>query len=333
MDTQKRLQVAIAKAKAGHELSARDLFVEIVRSEPDNKLAWLWLIGLLDDPDALIHACENVLRLDPDDERVRRRLNELLAKKSAQYAQQVGERMREAQRFFADEQPEYALLRLREVLEIDPKNEKAWGLIAKYSIDLDEQVHALGELAALDPKNETKRSLFERWTYYQTHPLDLAAFYEERGKWEMAIGVYKKMAAGAKDRRDWDRIVNEISRLEYIQQEKIVHVSPMLSLIRLTAGMPLLFLFLLIIHIGYNFSYFTFAMGLELLTVLGGSFLVALAAVGAEHALWRRLGNAVGRATKSLRLGVGAAGFVVMLLPFLLLSFDAFQRWMEGVHW
>ena len=63
-----RLQIAIAQAKAGRELGARDMFLDIVRDEPDNKVAWLWLVGLLDDTSDLIVACENILRIDPDDE-------------------------------------------------------------------------------------------------------------------------------------------------------------------------------------------------------------------------------------------------------------------------
>ncbi len=62
-----RLQEAIAKAKLGHELSARDLFIDIVRDDPKNKLAWLWLIGLLDDREDLIIACESVLNIDPSE--------------------------------------------------------------------------------------------------------------------------------------------------------------------------------------------------------------------------------------------------------------------------
>ncbi len=332
MDSQERLQLAISKAKAGHELGARDLFRDIVRTEPDNKQAWLWLIDLLDDVDQIINACENVLRLDPSDAGVFQHLEALRAEKETRQKALLAEFVNDALRFFADGKIDIGLLRVRDVLESDNDNEKAWGLLAKYSTDLDEQVNALARLSELDPANKNKRALYERWAYYQANPLDLAAFYEERGKWDLAIDVHKRMAATTTDRRDWNRTFNEINRLQSLQIENIAHVSPMLSLVRLTAGMPLLFFFLLVLHVGYDFSYFTLAMGVEFLVVLGGSFLMALSAVGAEHALWRRLGNAAGRATRPLRMAVGMVGFFVMLLPFLLLGFDAFQRWMQGVE-
>ena len=328
MNSQARLQAAIAKAKAGHELSARNLFLDVVRVEPDNKLAWLWLVGLLDEPEALINACENLLRIDPTDTRVRLRLDQLFAAEQEHAKlEQTSHMLDEALRFFAKGKTEYGLMRVRDLVDLDDEHEKAWGLLAKFSRDLGEKVRAMKRLTELDPADEKKRAILKRWTYYQENPLALAAFYEEQGKPDMSIGVYERLAASAKDRRDWDRIVNEIERLEYLQRESIAHVSPLMSIARLTAGMPLLFFFLLLTHAGYKLSYFSLAMFLEFLVVLGGSFLMALAAVGAEHSLWRRLGNVAGRATKPLRMVVGTVGFFVMALPFLLLTFDAFQRW------
>ena len=331
MGNRERVQNAIAKAKEGHVLSARDLFLDIVQDEPDNKQAWLWLIGLLEDTDKAINACENVLRLDPSETRVLKRLQELHIAKADELANKVKVLMSEAQRLLDSGEMEYGLIRVREVLTVDPTNEKGWGILAKISPELDEQVLALERLAALDPGDRAKRALFERWAYYQAHPFELAAFYKERGKWDMAIDVYKRMAATVQGNREWSRLVREIDRLEYLQQENIAYVSPLFSIIRMTAGMPILFFFLLIIHTGYDFEYFTLGMGIGFLMVLGGSFLTALAAVGAEHELWRRLGNAAGRASKGLRFVVSTIGFLVMIIPFLLLSWDAFLRWMRDI--
>ncbi|MBT3336734.1 MAG: hypothetical protein HN855_15965 [Anaerolineae bacterium] len=327
MSRQDRLQVAIAKAKAGHELSARDLFLDIVHDEPDNKLAWLWLVGLLDNTDDLISACENILRIGPADARVQRRLGELRRTQKAQLESWTDEKLREASSLLKDGEIDFALIRLREILKKVPRAERALALLAKYSPDLNEQVQALKDLSVLDPQNEQKRAVLERLHYFKEHPLELAALYEERGEWDKAIKVFDGVATNTSGRREWDHVMREVSRLEYLQKERIAYVSPLLSIIRLTAGPPLLFFFLIVTQVGYDFSYFTLVMGLELLAVVAGAFLLALATIGGEHTLWRRLGNAAGRATKPLRLLVGVVGMLIILLPFVLLGIEAVQRW------
>ena len=74
--------------------------------------------------------------------------------------------------------------------------------------------------------------------------------------------------------------------------------------------------------------YFSLLMAVELVLVVLGAFLIGVASAGAEHRLWQRLGNAAGRGSKPLRLVVGAIGTVIMILPFVLLGFEAYSRWM-----
>lgn len=332
MSNQTKLQVAIEKAKTGHELTARDLLLEIVRDEPDNKMAWLWLVGLLDARSDLIDACENILRIDPVDTRVQQRLVTLLREEAQETAEQASALQQSADASLRAGEVDVALVQLRDLVALDPARDKAWKLLAKYSPELEEQVLALQRLSELAPENLERRALYRRWAYYLDHPFELAAFYEERGKLDMAIGVYKKLGLTAQGRRTWNRIIHEVERLEQLQREKIAHVSPFFSIIRLTAGMPILFFFLLVLHTGYDFDYLTFSMGIGFFVVLAGSFLVAIASVRSEHVIWRRFGdNAAGRASKPIRVAVGVVGFVVMLTPFVLLSIDAFHRWSEGL--
>ena len=331
MDSQQRLKIAIEKAKAGHELSARDILLDIVQSEPDNKLAWLWLVGLLDERADIIIACENILRIDPSDARVKEHLSTLLAEDAYINAEKVHDFLTSAEQSLRSGDVDVALAYLYDVIVLAPQNEKAWKLLAKYSPELEDQVFALQQVAELDPENVEKRTLYERWAYYLDHPFELAAFYEERGMLDMAIGVYKKMGLTAKGSRTWGRLVRELERLEYLQHEKIAHVSPVFSVLRLTAGMPILFFFLLILHTGYDLDYLTVPMGLGFFIVLGGSFLMALASIRSEHKIWRWLGNAAGRAKGPVRWAVGAVGFVIMMTPFVLLSKDAMQRLMDMI--
>src|SRR5215208_8531368 len=74
------LQRAIQAARAGRRIEARDLLLEIVEIDPRNEMAWMWLSGLVDSLEDRIIACENVLTINPANEKVRAYLTELQRK-------------------------------------------------------------------------------------------------------------------------------------------------------------------------------------------------------------------------------------------------------------
>src|SRR5512140_3489865 len=71
------LQTAVQAARAGRKVEARDLLIELVEVDPRNEIAWMWLSGLVDSLEDRIIACENVLTINPANEKVRVRLVEL----------------------------------------------------------------------------------------------------------------------------------------------------------------------------------------------------------------------------------------------------------------
>jgi len=52
------LQRAIQAARAGRKIEARDLLIQIVETDPENEMAWVWLSGLVDSLEDRIIACE-----------------------------------------------------------------------------------------------------------------------------------------------------------------------------------------------------------------------------------------------------------------------------------
>lgn len=72
------LRQAVDAARAGRRTEARDLFIQVVDSEPRNEIAWMWLTGLVDDLEDKIIACENVLAINPANEKVKAYLQRLL---------------------------------------------------------------------------------------------------------------------------------------------------------------------------------------------------------------------------------------------------------------
>ena len=60
------LHNAIESAKLGFYDDARGLLLQIIRQEPHNALAWLWLAQTLDDPKRQADCLQQALRVEPD---------------------------------------------------------------------------------------------------------------------------------------------------------------------------------------------------------------------------------------------------------------------------
>src|SRR5215470_18269566 len=63
--TEELLQQGIAAARTGRREEARALLVQVVEADERNVQAWLWLAGVVDDPEDMRTCLENVLDLNP----------------------------------------------------------------------------------------------------------------------------------------------------------------------------------------------------------------------------------------------------------------------------
>ncbi len=313
------LQEAIRAVRSGRELTARNLFRDVIRLEPRSKLAWLWLIGLLDDLGEQIEACRRVLEIDPEESRVRRRLDELLARRG----EQVRSRARD---LHAQGETERALLLLRRELQDNDRESSSWMLVAELSHDVDEQVRAYEQIVSLDPSNTAARKTLEKIRFRQKNPFDLPSLLEEQGKIDEAILEYQRAAARARTSQEWDHIYRNITRLEDLRNEGIVHVPPSVSIARLTAGPPLLYLLSLLIHVGLNPFSANFVFWIGLAWTLLGGFLIALGTVRSRHRLWILLGDPAAAGKPLSRFALRTSGWILVLLSFALLTLDALQR-------
>jgi len=75
------LRHAIEMARAGKRDAARDTFLRVVDDDPRNELAWMWLAGLVDTLEDKIIACENVLTINPSNEKARNYLASLKSRR------------------------------------------------------------------------------------------------------------------------------------------------------------------------------------------------------------------------------------------------------------
>ncbi len=74
------LHQAIAAARDGRRDDARALLLHLLEADPRNERAWLWLSGVVDDPEDVKICLENVLALNPSNPRARQGLEWLHAR-------------------------------------------------------------------------------------------------------------------------------------------------------------------------------------------------------------------------------------------------------------
>jgi len=64
--TENLLEQGISAALNGRREEARVLLAQVVEADERNEQAWLWLSGLVEDPEEMRTCLENVLHLNPD---------------------------------------------------------------------------------------------------------------------------------------------------------------------------------------------------------------------------------------------------------------------------
>jgi tetratricopeptide (TPR) repeat protein len=331
MDSAELLRQAIQAARSGREMTACNLFQDIVRVDPDNEIAWMWLSGLLDPLEDRIMACERVLSINPDNRRIRAYMDGLLKERNAARQKKVSEldeRVQQVRWYMEDGKRDDALCLLQNILREDNNQIEAWLLFADLTVGIDDKVRAYEAIVQVDPSNGSARETLKRYRYFQRNPLELAAFYEEEGKLDQALELYQVLAAGAGDGSEFERIYKNIIRLEDAKIDNIRYIRPAFTILRLSAGLPLLYILEILIQEGLN-PIRNPAPGLwiGIPLVVFGSFLLAVAGIRSRHAIWQKwFGEQEGRGSNAARALVAMAGWMMVLAPHVLLMWNSYLR-------
>jgi len=205
--------------------------------------------------------------------------------------------------------------------------EDAWLLIADLSSYVDQRMAALEKAHALNPKNIQTITLLEDARQLRDDPLGAAAHYEQAGNFDKALKVYNELATRTKDSREFDQIYRQIVRIEGLQKENIHYVAPQSSILRLTFGWPLLYLFLVLVQVGLNpFAHPAFLLWLGLPLVGIGSFLLSISEIRSKHVFWQKVFFEEGEGSSFARLVTAAAGWLLVIFPHLFLLLDSINR-------
>jgi tetratricopeptide (TPR) repeat protein len=322
---------AIQLARAGRRTEARDLLLEVVEMDPRNETAWMWLSGLVDSLEDRMIACENVLTLNPANEKVRTYLAELqrqhqrsLAKKHREDAVHL---LNQAKGYAAQNEMASAVRFAQQAVEKNDAYEEAWLFIGRISSDPDQQIAAFEKASQLNPAGTESAAGLEQAKYLKANPLSRATRLEQTGKFEDALNLYKELAGKAQNAKEFDHIYQQILRIEGLQNENIRYVAPSSSIKRLTLAWPLLYFSLALVQVGLNpITRPAFYLWLGLPVVILGSFLLSLAEVRSEHIVWQTLFSEYGDGSSFARLMAAAAGWFLIILPHMLIVLDSINR-------
>lgn len=140
------LNQGIKAAQAGNRAHARTLLVRATELDPRNENAWLWLASISEYPEELLGFLNNVLGINPENERAlewRAATNSLLSKTFVQRAIDAAQ----------EGQKDFAVDCLQTALEYDDRNGLAWMWMASLSDSNVVKVGFLEKALEIDPDN------------------------------------------------------------------------------------------------------------------------------------------------------------------------------------
>jgi tetratricopeptide (TPR) repeat protein len=331
MDSIELLRQALQAARNGRELTARDLFQDVVRLDPGNEVAWMWLSGLLDPLEDRIEACERVLSINPDNQQVRAYKEKLHKEHDIERqkkATELGNHVLRARNYMEKGKHDEALLLVQNIIREDSDNKEAWLLFAELSANIDDKVRAYENVVQSNPVDKEAQETLKRFRFYQRNPTELANYYEEEGELDKALDLYRVLAARAGDSPEFERIYRHIVRLEDAKLENIRYVKPAHTMLRLSIGLPLLYIFEILVQEGLNpIKNPAPDLWIGIPLVIFGSFLVTVAGLRLRHPIWKRwFGDQNEKGSNAARVLVAVAGWVLVLAPHLMLVLNSYLR-------
>lgn len=323
---------AVQAIQSGQREKARQLLIELVDQEPDNAEAWVYLSDLVDNIEDRLIAIENALLLLPGD-------GDLLAQRDAhlqayphlkdpgqdtQYTQTV----LRARQLAGENRFIEAVALLRTLTAQYTHYEEPWLALARWEPGLQERARAASKALEINPQSKEARDLLEEVQKERKNPFLRGQHFEEQGEMERAMEVY--LAISVHSRLATERFEAQ-RRMESIRTRQEAHaiqpVHPNLNLGRLATGPVLLFILFLFLQSGLKLSHLPWLALPGILSVCGGSLLVALTEMVPAHPRWVAWFGQPGSGDEpDWRRGLRLLGWGLMLAPYTIFLIEAGSR-------
>ncbi len=142
------LRSGVKAAQEGRRSEAKALLLRVTELEPQNENAWLWLASISEYPEELLVFLNNVLRVNPENERAiewKKATKSLLAKTLVQRGVDASKEQRN----------QFARQCFEQAVEHDPESEVAWLWLASVVESEVEKTEMFEKVLAINPDNET----------------------------------------------------------------------------------------------------------------------------------------------------------------------------------
>lgn len=150
-DVKKLLRAGINSAKEGNRSEARLMLLQVTEAEPQNETAWLWLASISEYPEELLVFLQNVLKINPENERAIEWAKQTKALLSKTFVQRGIDASHQFQKDFAKQCFLQAIVH-------DEQNEMAWLWLASSTDSVEEKCSHLQKVLNINPENETALS-------------------------------------------------------------------------------------------------------------------------------------------------------------------------------
>lgn len=153
LEVSKMLREGIEAAQSGKSGEARNLLLRVTEVEPKNEKAWLWLASISEYPEELLVFLNNVLKINPENERAlewAKATKSLLSKTFVQRGIDA-----------ANEPGDFAKQCFMQAIGHDEENEMAWLWLASVSTSEEEKSAHLQKVLSINPENETAKTLLD----------------------------------------------------------------------------------------------------------------------------------------------------------------------------
>jgi tetratricopeptide (TPR) repeat protein len=318
--TSSLLREAITAVKANQRLKARTLLRELLAAEPTNEMAWIWLSEASDEWNEKVYALQQALEINPARTAVQTKLSQLQTRSKSDPAQEKS-RLAEAVALAGDGYFQEARNSLIKLAEKDQNHVPTWLLLSTLVDNIEDKIVALENVLQLIPHHADAQKLLKHRLQGEVDKLTQGRAFEKQKDLKNAILAYETAV-----------IISPLEEEKEIAERRLAELnkdyspyaitSPTLTLVRLAAGLPILYGLLLLIHSGMNPSQIPLSSCFNGLFVIMGGLLWTAARHTTDHPYWQHIPPFITKKRQFLAI----IGLILSVTPFFMFIMNAITR-------